>query len=161
MDQEIIVRNGRPDDYEAIISIMPIWWNGRDLTHMIMKLFFYHFRDTIFIAEKEGEIVGFLIGFLSQSVMNEAYIHFLGIHPDYRKTGLGRDLCDSFFNECRKQGRNVVRSCTSPINKQSIAFHQHIGSEIEPGDCEIDGLPVTSNIHGNNDPKVLFKKILC
>ncbi len=160
MDTGIIVRNGNPTDYETIISVMPMWWDGRDLTHMIMKLFFYHFQDTIFIAEKEGEIVGFLIGFLSQSAANEGYIHFGGIHPNYRKTGLGRALCQRFFDECKKHGRNVIRSCTSPINKQSIAFHHHMGFEIEPGDSEIDGLPVTTNYHRKNDPKVLFKKIL-
>jgi GNAT superfamily N-acetyltransferase len=137
-----------------------MWWDGRDLTHMIMKLFFYHFRDTIFIAEKENEIVGFLVGFLSQSAVNEGYIHFAGIHPNYRKTGLGYALFHKFFDECTKHGRNVVRSCTSPINKQSIAFHQHMGYEIEPGDSEIDGLPVTINYHRKNDPKVIFKKTL-
>lgn len=160
MDQEIVMRKGRAEDYETIITVMPIWWNGRDLTHMIMKLFFYHFQDTIFIAEKEGRIVGFIIGFLSQASPNEAYIHFLGVNPDYRNSGMGRALCERFFDECRNHGRNVVRSCTSPINKQSIAFHQHMGYKIEPGDSQIDGLPVTSNYHRKNDPKVLFKKTL-
>lgn len=160
MEPKIIVRNGIPADYEAIISIMPIWWDGRDLTHMVMKLFFYHFRDTIFIAEKGDKIVGFLIGFLSQSAANEGYIHFAGVHPSYRKIGLGRTLFQRFFDECKKHGRNVVRSCTSPINKPSIAFHQRMGYEIELGDSEIDGLPVTTNYHRENDPKVLFKRTL-
>lgn len=158
MDLKIIVRNGQPKDYETIIGVLPLWWNGRNLTHMIMKLFFYHFQDTIYIAEKDGEMVGFLIGFLSQSNPNEGYIHFMGIHPDYRNSGLGRRFCEKFFKHCTDQGRSIIRSCTSPVNKQSIAFHQHLGYTIEAGDDEIDGLPVTTNYHRENDPKVLLKR---
>lgn len=161
MDPGITIRNGTPEDYETIIGVMPMWWDGRDLTHMIMKLFFYHFKDTIFIAEKEGELTGFLVGFLSQSAADQGYIHFAGVHPDHRKAGLGRTLFQNFFNICKQHGRNVVRSCTSPINKQSIAFHQRMGFDILPGDSEIDGLPVTTDYHKKNDtPKVLFRKVL-
>lgn len=45
-----------------------------------LKLFFEHFTHTSFIAEKNGELIGFLIGFLSQPHTDEAYIHFVGIH---------------------------------------------------------------------------------
>ncbi|GIO02197.1 GNAT family N-acetyltransferase [Brevibacillus laterosporus] len=47
---------------------------------MLPKLFFEHFTHTSFIAEKNGELIGFLIGFLSQIHTDEAYIHFVGIH---------------------------------------------------------------------------------
>ncbi|MFX1340779.1 MAG: GNAT family N-acetyltransferase, partial [Promethearchaeota archaeon] len=57
---DIIYRNGNPLDYEKVVKLQPLWWNGRDLTSLILKIFFIHFRDTIFIAEKDGEIVGFL-----------------------------------------------------------------------------------------------------
>ncbi|GIN42080.1 hypothetical protein J19TS1_50290 [Heyndrickxia oleronia] len=58
------------------------------MSDKLPKLFFDHFTNTSFVVEKVGEIVGFLIGFLSQSHSNEAYIHFLGVHPNYRKYSL-------------------------------------------------------------------------
>jgi ribosomal protein S18 acetylase RimI-like enzyme len=67
------------------------------MSDKLPKLFFDHFKNTSFIAEKDGKIVGFLIGFLSQTYPEEAYIHFVGVHPDYRKHGIGRQLYNDFL----------------------------------------------------------------
>ncbi|MCR8987876.1 GNAT family N-acetyltransferase [Brevibacillus laterosporus] len=50
------------------------------MADVLPKLFFEHFTHISFIAEKNGELIGFLIGFLSQIHTDEAYIHFVGIH---------------------------------------------------------------------------------
>lgn len=69
---------------------MKEWWDGRDLTPMLPRLFLIHFFDTSFIIEnRQNELVAFLIGFLSQSKPDQGYIHFAGIHPDYRRIGIG------------------------------------------------------------------------
>jgi predicted GNAT superfamily acetyltransferase len=38
------------------------------------------------------------------------------------KHGIGRKLYNEFFNVVKKNGRNIVRCVTSPVNKVSIAF---------------------------------------
>lgn len=157
---DIKIRNGRPSDYEAVISVMPDWWGGRDLRSMLPKVFFIHFHKTIYIAELKNELVGFLVGFLSQSDDKVGYIHFVGVHPRYRKAGIGRLLYQKFYAACRNSGRSLIKSCTSPINKLSIDFHLRMGFNIEPGDGSIDGVPVTMDFFRKNDPMVLFKKIL-
>lgn len=139
---------------------MPDWWNGRDLTSMLPKVFFIHFHNTIFIAELKNEFVGFLVGFFSQTDETVGYIHFVGVHPNYRETGIGRLLYQKFYDACKTNNRSIVKSCTSPINKLSIQFHQRMGFEIEPGDGMIDGVPVTLNYLAQNDSKVLFRKEL-
>lgn len=156
----IEIRNGKPSDHGNVISVMKDWWGGRDLTHMLPKVFFVHFANTTFIAEQENELAGFLVGFFSQTDPNVGYIHFVGVHPDFRKIGLGRTLYQRFFDVCKERNRSIIKSCTSPINKLSIAFHQRLGFLIEPGNAIIDGIPVTMNYGTNNDPKVLFKKEL-
>jgi GNAT superfamily N-acetyltransferase len=80
----------------------------------------------------------------------------VGVHPGYRGRGLARDLYQRFFDVCREQGRSVVRSCTSPVNRGSIAFHQRMGFRIEPGDRVDGGVPVTLDYNRPGDPKVLF-----
>ena len=156
----IEIRNARPSDHSRVIGVMPDWWGGRDLRSSVPKVFFIHFCNTVFVAEKGNELAGFLVGFLSQTDPGEGYIHFVGVHPEMRKTGLGRDLYQRFFDVCLAHSRHIVRSCTSPVNKLSIAFHQHMGFTIEPGDAAVDGVPVTMNFLRENDPKVLFKKEL-
>ena len=46
---------------------------------ILPKLFFIHFEGTSFVAEgDDGELIGFVCGFLSQTADDEAYIHFVG-----------------------------------------------------------------------------------
>jgi len=100
--------------------------------------------------------VAFLIGFLSQTKPDQGYVHFAGIHPDYRSIGIGAFLYEKFYEVCQKYGRNVIKACTSPVNTGSIAFHQSIGFKIAPGNSEMDGTPVTLDYNKPDDPKVLF-----
>ncbi len=97
------------------------------------KLFFDHFTDTSFIAEKDRQIIGFLIGFLSQSKSEEAYIHFVEVHPKYRKHKIGNQLYNDFFNVVKQKGCRVVRCVTSSVNKVSITYHTKMGFDIEQG----------------------------
>jgi ribosomal protein S18 acetylase RimI-like enzyme len=158
MQKYITIRKAKPSDHASIISALKDWWGGRDLTPMLPKLFLNHFYDTSFVIESRNMMIGFLIGFLSPSIKNEAYVHFMGIHPDFRKKGLGKAVYERFFEICREQNRTIVRACTSPVNTGSIAFHRKIGFQIEPGDDEIDGIPVTRNYNRPDDHKVLFKR---
>lgn len=84
-------------DYYTISPLINEWWGGRNMADMLPKLFFDHFTYTSFMAEKDGKLVGFLIGFLSQSHPNEAYIHFVGVHPDYRRHDIGKHLYNHFL----------------------------------------------------------------
>ena len=77
-----------------------------------------------------------------------------------RKIGLGKNFYDRFYETCFENSRIMVRSCTAPINKLFIKFHQAMGFSIEPGDSAIDGVPVTRGYLREDDQKVLFKKIL-
>jgi GNAT superfamily N-acetyltransferase len=101
------IRHILPDDYRPIITVLDDWWGGRQMRDMLPKLFFVHFRPTSFAAEQEGRIVGFVIGFVSQTDPSEAYIHFVGVHLGLRGSGLGRELYETFFKTalalgCRK-----------------------------------------------------------
>jgi GNAT superfamily N-acetyltransferase len=156
----IIIRTAVPEDHARIITVMPYWWGGRDLRTSVPRLFLNHFRDTSFIAEHEGELVGFLIGFMSQSERSEAYIHFAGVHPEFRKRGIGRRLFERFFALSRENNRTIVRSCTSPVNRDSIEFHRKMEFTVEPGDTSINDIPATLDYNRPDDPKVLFTKHL-
>jgi ribosomal protein S18 acetylase RimI-like enzyme len=123
-----------------VIGRVNVWWGGREMAPMLPKLFFLHFDGTSFVAEDaEGDLTGFLCGFLSQTNSDEAYIHFVGVSPDHRSEGLGRTLYERFFDEVRAQGRSVVRCVTSPVNQGSVAFHEALGFEVERVAEDYDG----------------------
>ena len=160
IEKDILIKKAGPADHDKIIAALRNWWGGRDLTAMLPRLFLNHFSNTSFVIEKEGELIGFLIGFISPSLKNEAYVHFMGVHPDFRKKGIGTLLYERFFEICRSHGRNIIRACTSPVNKGSVLFHKRIGFQLEPGDDEIDGFPVTSDYNRPGDHKVQFTKLI-
>jgi predicted GNAT superfamily acetyltransferase len=154
------IRHIEPADYAAIIPVVDDWWGGRPMRAMLPKLFFTHFRDTSFIAEHEGTIAGFLVGFLSQTYSDEAYIHFVGVHPALRGQQVGRTLYEHFFQVVQGHGRHVVRCVTSPVNRASIAFHVRMGFENASPDVGQDGIAVARNYDGIGGDRVLFVKRL-
>ena len=156
----LTLRHGQPADHARIIAVLKQWWGGRDLTGMLPKLFLDHFCNTSYIVEKEDLLVAFLVAFLSPARPHEGYIHFGGVHPEYRGMGIGAHLYQRFFDLCRTDGRRIVRACTSPVNKDSVKFHKSMGFTLSNGNARIDGLTVTLDYNRPGDPKVLFEKVL-
>jgi ribosomal protein S18 acetylase RimI-like enzyme len=133
----MLIRHAEPADYGRVISVIDEWWGGRPMAPMLPKLFFVHFRDTSFVAEDGGSLAGFLCGFRSQTYDDEAYVHFVGVDPQQRGSGLGRRLYDRFFEAVAP--RSVVRAVTSPVNERSVEFHRAIGFEVGRVDENYDG----------------------
>ena len=154
------IRPIRSSDYLAVIAVIDDWWGGRHMADMLPRLFFEHFTDTSFAAERDGELAGFLVGFRSQSRPGEAYIHFVGVNPGERGHGLGRQLYECFFEAARAGGCDRVRAVTSPVNRGSVAFHQRMGFDIEPGEAGPDGIAVAAGYDGEGQDRVRFVRRL-
>lgn len=127
---------------------------------MLPRLFFVHFRDTSSVAEVNDGLVGFLIGFLSPTLTEEAYIHFVGVHPDYRKLGVGRTLYERFFDLARNSGRHRVRCVTSPVNDTSIAFHRSMGFQLDGRADDRSQVSIYQDYDGPGEDRVVLTKEL-
>jgi ribosomal protein S18 acetylase RimI-like enzyme len=146
------IRHAEPADYGRVIGRVNAWWGGREMAPMLPRLFFVHFEGTSYVVDdEEGQLAAFLIGFLSQTDPDEAYVHFVGVSPEHRGEGLGRQLYERFFGDARAAGRIRVRSVTSPANEESVAFHEALGFEAER---------VAHDYDGPGEDRVLFVKAL-
>lgn len=139
-------RNVVATDYDRVISVLNDWWGGRRLTDLLPRLFFEHFQTTSFIVEDKGSLAAFLIGFVSQTHPDEAYIHFVGVNPELRKRGLAKGLYEKFFVTVRNMRCDTVRCITSPVNEGSIAFHKRMGFSIS----------VATDYAGPGQDRILF-----
>jgi ribosomal protein S18 acetylase RimI-like enzyme len=153
--EDIRLRTATAADYDQIIAIVDAWW-GRPIRHALARVFLDHFYATSTVAESpgpgdKGELAGFLIGFLSPSRPDAAYIHFVGVHPGLRGNGLARILYERFFALAADNGRQVVTAITAPRNAGSIAFHTAMGFTVTPPIPDYDGA---------DSPKVLFERRL-
>jgi ribosomal protein S18 acetylase RimI-like enzyme len=163
----LVVREPSGDDHRRVLAVIDPWWGvlgGEDASvrraMLVSRLFFQHFANTSMLVERDGELVGFLIGFLSQSRPDEAYIHFVGVSPELRGMGVGAALYRRFFALAKTHGRAVVRSVTSPSNRASVAFHRAMGFELEPGDLMVDDIPVLRDHGGPGVDLVSFVRHL-
>jgi len=149
-ESDIGVRTAVADDYDRIVAVVDDWW-GRPVRQVLPRVFLDHFHTTSFVAEQGGALAGFLVGFLSPSADDTAYIHFVGVDPRLRGRGLARLLYEKFFALAAADGRRVVRAITAPVNSGSIAFHAAMG------------FTVTGPVDGYDGPgasKMLFERAL-
>ncbi|MEU7638526.1 GNAT family N-acetyltransferase [Streptomyces sp. NPDC039016] len=131
-------RPAEPEDFDTVVGVVDQWW-GRPASRDLTRVFVDHFFATSLIAERDGELAGFVIGFLSPSKPEEAYIHFTGVAPAWRRSGLGRFLYERFFELARADGRSLVKAITSPSNSRSVAFHNAMGFTNSAPIADYDG----------------------
>lgn len=134
----LTTRRARPEDYDVIVAVVDDWW-GRPIRASLPRLFLNHFHATSSVIEDERGLAAFLIGLLSPSLPEVAYIHFVGVRPDLRTTGLARRLYEDFFALAEADGRTTVEAITSPVNVQSIAFHRRMGFRVRGPVVGYDG----------------------
>lgn len=120
------VRVASPDDYDQIIAVVDDWW-GRPVASALPRLFLDHFWNTSRVAEDHRGLAGFLVAFMSPAQPHVAYIHFVGVRPDLRRTALARAFYEEFTRHARQHGGRELRAITAPGNSGSIRFHERLG----------------------------------
>jgi RimJ/RimL family protein N-acetyltransferase len=135
------IRTAVPDDHHAVVAVVDDWW-GRPLSGLLQPLFLGNFSSTSLVAESpDGQLTGFLVGFVSGDNPHLAYVHFVGVSPLSRNAGLGRMLYERFVERVAPFGVREVRCVTSVVNRASVAFHESIGFEVigHTSDPGVDG----------------------
>jgi ribosomal protein S18 acetylase RimI-like enzyme len=120
------LRKATPGDYPAIARVVDAWW-GRPVLGALPRLFLDLFHRTSLVIDGDDGPDAFLVGIMSPSDPDGAYIHFVGVAPHARGRGYGRLLYEQFFGLARADGRTVVSAITAPANAGSAAFHRALG----------------------------------
>lgn len=139
-----------PDDYDAIATVVEDWW-GLPVLAAVPRLFLDHFHRSSLVVDGPRGPLAFLIGILSPSDPDCAYIHFAAVAPQARHAGLARMLYEEFFAVARADGRRVARAVTIPDNTGSIAFHESMGFSVTG--------PIP-DYNGPGRPLVAFERLL-
>lgn len=157
------IRHTRETDHPTIVDAIGRWWDtpNRAMLGLLMpRLFLQFFTQTSWIVENEaGEIGAFLIAFRSQDDPAVAYIHFVGVDPELRRTGLASGLYELAFDTMKALGCTEIRAITGPFNKRSQAFHSSMGFSMS-GDRLIDGVMAYPDYDGPGEPRVTFSRAL-
>lgn len=117
-------------DYHQIVSVIDHWWGG-PTSALAHPLFFHELGAHAIVAEDNGTMVGFLLGFMSQSESPVGYIHLVGIDPGHRRRGVGRTLYEEFTRAMQDAGVKKLKAITTPGNQGSVDFHKALGYSVE------------------------------
>jgi GNAT superfamily N-acetyltransferase len=130
------VRRITKRDFDRIVEVIDHWWGG-PIGTFAHPIFFYELGDEALVIEQGSEMIGFLLGFIvpridppvatASDVARTGYVHLVGIHPDYRRRGVGRQLYDRFVDDCRSARCVRMKAITTPGNDGSIRFHVALG----------------------------------
>jgi GNAT superfamily N-acetyltransferase len=112
-------------DYDQIVQVIDRWWGG-PTSALAHPIFFYELGRLARVVESDGIMVGFLLGFICPDA-SVGYVHLVGIHPDYRRRGVGQILYASFEGDCRRDGCRTLKAITTLGNEASLRFHQALG----------------------------------
>ncbi len=80
------------------------------------------------VAESEGELVGYILGFIHDTFYANgpvAWVEEIMVHPEYRRTGLGGRLMESFESWCKSNGAVLSALAT----RRASEFYEAIGYE--------------------------------
>lgn len=157
------IQNINEDDFltigETALKCPPMATERNSIYHIFAKFFN---NTSLIVKTKDDNIVGFILGFISQINPQDAYIHLLCIIPAYRKNGLAMALVKEFLDIVTRKGCSRVYLITSPKNNVAIAFYKSLGFKpVEKGDkIEINGIGAVKDYNGPGEHKVVFCKSL-
>ncbi len=140
------IRELRRDDFDYVVRVLDRWWGGPS-GQRAEPFWFYEFGDDALVAEVNGEVVGFLMGFMRKEL---GYIHLVGIDPEWRRRGVGQALYQHFIKRGRETGVTQIKAISAIGNDSSIAFHKALGFE-----CQED-----ENYAGPGRGRLVFRRTL-
>jgi GNAT superfamily N-acetyltransferase len=113
-------------DFDQIVEVIDRWWGG-PISTFAHPIFFYELGDCALIVEEQRRLIGFLLGFVAHQPVRTGYVHLVGIHPDFRRRGVGRMLYEAFTKECLAAGCVRLKAITTLGNEGSQRFHLAVG----------------------------------
>jgi len=132
-------------NFDYLLGAVDDWW-ARPTAGKLHPVYLYQFGDRAFAAEEGGRVISFVVGFVAQTDLTEAYAHLVGTRPGSRRRGVARALYRQLFATVASKGCLQVLAIMVPINRASMAFHQHMG--FRPGEqntIDIDGLKLVKD----------------
>ncbi len=124
----IVLRPVTIADLARILGEIGEFWDDPDMEFLHQALYVHEFGDTSVLAVRDGEILGYLLGFVSPA--GPGYIHAVAVRRTARGGGLGQKLYERFEELVGARGANGLKAITRPANEGSRAFHEALGFSV-------------------------------
>ena len=124
---EVNIRVMTDDDIEGVLSIdRKITGSDRAVTYATIPGSYVGGElDISVVAEADGEIVGFLLGRITDSPYGHAdaaWLEVIGVDPSFQRRGLGTRLVQGFTERCRQRRVRSVHILVSWHDWRLLSF---------------------------------------
>jgi len=137
-------------DFDAARAVADDWF-GHPVGLTLHRLFFDQLGPHgVWIARDDGAPAGFLLGLVSASEPDLAYVHLHAVDPSLRGQGVGAALYREFGRRAAQRGCTRIRALAAPGREGSIAFHRALGFEG----------PLVQGYLGPGEDRIVFERPL-
>ncbi len=84
-------------------------------------------HSRLWVAEKEGRVVGFAVLWL---ILDEAHIATIAVHPDFRRQGIARRLLETLLAAARAAGARLATLEVRASNHAAQALYRGFGFQV-------------------------------
>jgi len=89
-----------------------------------------HFRDTCIAADLNGELAGFVSGYLPPAKANTLFIWQVAIAADQRGRGLAKTMLKALLQQVRERQVNFLETTITPDNQASWALFKSLANDL-------------------------------
>lgn len=150
---EVCIRKVKPEDLDAVTRVEAVCFPEAEAApRESFRQRISTFPDSFFVAEKDGEIIGFINGCATDSrvIFDEMFadashhredgiyqsIFGLDVIPEYQRQGLASRLMEHLIEDAREKGR---KGLTLTCKDRLIGFYERFGYK---------NLGLSQSVHG-------------
>ncbi len=130
-ERRLRIRAATEEDLPHIVRLDAEAFPADPYPYFVLRQLLASFPDFVFVVE-DGEDLG---GYVLSTPPNAAqsWILSLGIAPDLRGQGLGRQLMTHILTHLRAEGVHSVSLSVEPGNDTAVALYESLGFAPDPG----------------------------
>ena len=126
----INIRNPKESEFEKIYNFVsrckPLESYGDHFYRIMLR----YFNNTCLIAEEENNILGFILGVISQTDPKSYFLWQIGVNPEVQGQGIGRKMLEHIEIELKRKNINRIELTIDPENKASQKLFEKNGYSI-------------------------------
>ena len=130
----LTVRPGRPDDAQFVVALGAVAFARFGEYAPVMRGFLESGDVTSWIAERDGEPVGFALADTPAAYGGLADLVAIAVDARHRRAGVGRALLSRVIAACEaREGLSLLILTVADDNHAAIALFRSFGFEMVPG----------------------------
>ncbi len=114
------------------------------------------FSSTCPVALVADRVVGAVIAFRSQDDPDDVYVQDVATHPEHRKRGVAKTLLATVRETAADWGCTNLWLTSEPGNTAAHAAWRSMGFVNLPGDREVAGISIMTNLKGPGRDRALY-----